>query len=75
MALELSTTEMILEGIRGIEDPEVVRQGLGDLKAILRQPQNPLVPYDEGSLSSSVEWILYQATGVSSIEDILTVKS
>ena len=72
MALELSTTEMILEGIRGIEDPEVVRQGLGDLKAILRQPQNPLVPYDEGSLSSSVEWILYQATGVSSIEDILT---
>ena len=71
MALELSATEMILEGIRGIEDPEVVRQGLGDLKAILRQPQNPLVPYDEGSLSSSVEWILYQATGVSSIEEIV----
>ena len=71
MALELSATEIILEGIRGIEDPEVGRQGLGDLKAILRQPQNPLVPYDEGSLSSSVEWILYQATGVSSIEDIV----
>ncbi len=73
MALTLSTTEMILEGIRSIEDPELVRRGLGDLKAVLRQPEHPLVPYKEGSLSSSVEWILYQANGVSTIEEIVGI--
>jgi serine/threonine-protein kinase len=30
-----------------------------------------MVPYQDGSLSSSVEWLLYQANGVSTIEDIV----
>ncbi len=44
-ALALSPTEMILDGIRSIEDPALVRESLGDLKAVLGQPKNPLVPH------------------------------
>jgi len=72
VALELSTHEMILEAARSITDPVVVREYLGDLKAVLRQPENPLVPYQEGSLSSSVQWLLYQANGISTIEEIVS---
>jgi len=71
VALEISTHEMILEAARSIKDPALARRGLGNLSAVLRQPQNPLVPYGEGSLSSSVEWILFQANGVSTIEEIV----
>ena len=71
MALELSATEAILEAARSITEPEVARRGLGDLKAVLRQPANPLLPYEDGSLSSSVEWLLFQANGVSTIEEIV----
>lgn len=71
IAVNLSVKEIILEGIRSIEDPERIRKGLGDVNAVLRQPENPLAPYTEGSLSSSVEWILYQANGVSTIQDIV----
>ena len=71
MALELSTHEMILEAARSIKDPELVRRGLGDLAAVLRQPPNPLVPYEGGNLSSSVDWILFQANGVSTMEEIV----
>lgn len=70
-ALELSIHETILEAARSIQDPELVRQGLGDLTAVLRQPPNPLVPYEEGNLSSSVEWILFQANGVSTMKEIV----
>jgi hypothetical protein len=63
---------MILDGIRSIEDPEVVHAGIGDRKAVLRQPaRSSLPPVEDGSLSSSVEWLLYQANGVASIEDIV----
>src|SRR3990172_8179416 len=71
MSLEISATEAILEAARSITEPEVARPGLGDLKAVLRQPTNPLTPYEEGSLSSSVEWLLFQANGVSTIEEIV----
>jgi serine/threonine protein kinase len=70
MAVELSTAEMILEAARSIEDVDLIREGLGDLKAVLRQPSNPLLPHD-GSVSSSLEWLLYQANGVSTIEEIV----
>jgi serine/threonine-protein kinase len=71
MSLEISATEAILEAARSITEPEVARRGLGDLKAVLRQPTNPLTPYEDGSLSSSVEWLLFQANGVSTIEEIV----
>ena len=71
MALDLSTTETILEAARTIEDLEVIRRGIGDLKAVLRQPTNPLLPFEDGSVSSSVEWLLYQANGASTIEEIV----
>ncbi len=70
-AHELSIHEMILEAARSIKDPDLVRRGLGDLTAVLRQPPNPLVPYEGGDLSSSVDWILFQANGVSTIEEIV----
>jgi len=72
VALELSTHELILEAARSFTDPAVVRGYLGGLKAVLRQPANPLVPYQEGSLSSSLEWLLYQANGISTIEEIVS---
>jgi len=71
ISVSLSTTETIVEGVRRIEDPEVIRGALGDPRGVLRQPKNPLAPYQEGSLSSSVDWILYQANGVSTIEEVV----
>jgi len=71
MALDLSATEAILAAVRNIAEPEIARRGIGDLKAVLRQPTNPLAPSVEGSLSSSVEWLLFQANGVSTIEEIV----
>ena len=71
-ALSLSVTEMILDGIRSIDDPEFVHAGIGDRKAVLRLPaRSSLTPHEDGSMSSSVEWLLYQANGVASIEDIV----
>jgi serine/threonine protein kinase len=71
-ALSLSVTDMILDGIRRIDDLEVVRTVLGDRKAVLRQPARSSHHHvEDGSMSASVEWLLYQANGVATIEDVV----
>ncbi len=71
VALQLPTAEVIYEAARGIEDSDLVRRGLGDMKAVLRQPPYSLLPY-EGSARSSFQWLLDQVNGVSTMEEIVS---
>jgi serine/threonine protein kinase len=70
--ITLMTSDVLVENDQnGGDGSEEILAVLGDLNNVLRQPKNPLTPYDDGSLSSSLEWILYQANGVSTINEIV----
>jgi curved DNA-binding protein CbpA len=71
--LSLSTADIILEGIRRIEDQEAIQRGLGDVKGILRHSENPLLLYQKISLSAAEGFVLSRVDGVSTVADIASV--
>jgi serine/threonine protein kinase len=52
MAMKLSTADVILQGIRQIRDLGTIRTLLGDLKGTISRPAEPVLPYEESSLTS-----------------------
>jgi curved DNA-binding protein CbpA len=71
--LNLSSADIILEGIRRIEDPAVIRRCLGDTRGILRHSDNPLLLYQKISLNPSEGFVLSRVDGVSSVEEIASI--
>lgn len=71
--LNLSTADIILEGIRRIEDPAVIRRGLADTRGILRHSDNPLLLYQKISLNPSEGFVLSRVDGISSVEEIASI--
>jgi serine/threonine-protein kinase len=76
MAMNLSTADIILEGIRQIQD-SVVRTLLGDLKGIINRPVKPILPYDETSLTSQEMLVLdlagSRSDGASTAADLVAI--
>jgi len=47
VAMNMAPAGAIMEGIRRIQDPVIIRNILGDLKGVIRQPNTAPLPYDE----------------------------
>ena len=73
IVLNLSTADIILEGIRRMNDLDAIRRGLGDAQAMLRHSDNPLLLYQKISLTPSEGFVLSRVDGVSTVADIAAI--
>ncbi len=63
MAMSFSTADVILEGIRQIQDSATIRALLGDLKGTISRPAKPVLPYEGSTLTSQEMHVLDLAGG------------
>jgi len=73
IVLNLSTGDIILEGIRRMNDLDGIRRGLGDSQAMLRHSDNPLLLSQKISLTPSEGFVLSRVDGVSTVSDIAAI--
>ncbi len=71
--LDLSTADIILEGIRRMKDMDAIRRGLGDLRSVLRHSENPLLLYQKISLSQPEGFVLSRVDGTTSVAEITAI--
>lgn len=67
----VATGDMILEALRGIHDPDVVRYGLGDLDRILGLSNDPLLRFQPVTLSPADGFVLSRVDGVLSAREVI----
>jgi tetratricopeptide (TPR) repeat protein len=73
MSLRLSTGEMILEAVRSIDDPDVVRFALGDIDRILGLSNDPLLRFQKIALTPADGYVLSRIDGTLSARELLQV--
>ncbi len=77
VALNLSPVDVILEGIRSIEDTDTIQNLLGDLKGIISKPDVAALPFEENALSTQERVVLDLATsradGSSTVSDLAEI--
>ncbi len=71
MSLKLSTGELILEAVRTIDDPDVVRFALGDIDRILGLSNDPLLRFQKITLTPSDGYVLSRIDGTLSARELL----
>jgi len=71
LTLKLSTGEMILEAVRLVRDPDVVRYALGDIDRVLGQSPDPLLRFQKITLTPTDGYVLSRADGTLSAREIL----
>jgi hypothetical protein len=71
LTLKLSTGEMILEAVRRVEDPDVVRYALGDIDRILALSSDPLLRFQRIALSPVDGFVLSRVDGTLSAREII----
>ena len=71
VTLKLSTGELILEAVRAVRDPDVVRYALGDLDRVLALSSDPLLRFQKLTLSPTDGFVLSRIDGVASAREIL----
>lgn len=71
LTLKLSTGEMILEAVRLVRDPDVVRYALGDIDRVLGQSTDPLLRFQKITLTPTDGYVLSRADGTLSAREIL----
>lgn len=71
ITLKLSTGEMILEAVRRIEDPDVVRYALGDIDRALAPSSDPLLRFQRIALSPTDGFVLSRVDGTLSAREIV----
>ncbi len=69
--LKVSTGEMILEAVRRVEDPDVVRFALGSIDRILGLSSDPLLRFQKVTLSPADGYVLSRVDGSSSAREII----
>lgn len=67
----LSTGEIILEAVRRIDDPAVVRYALGDIDRILAQSTDPLLRFQQITLSPVDGFLLSRVDGTLSANEVI----
>jgi hypothetical protein len=73
MALRLSTPDLIVEAVKRIDDPDVVRYHLGDLDRTLALSKNPAVKTIAISLTPLDGFVISRVDGVSTARDIIRI--
>lgn len=69
--LKLSTGEMILETVRLLQNPEVVRAALGDTNRILDLSTDPLLRFQKVTLSPTDGYVLSRVDGMMKARQIV----
>ena len=69
--LKLSTGEMILETVRLLQNPHVVRAGLGKTDRVLDLSTDPLLRFQKVTLSPTDGYVLSRVDGVMTARDII----
>jgi tetratricopeptide (TPR) repeat protein len=73
--LKLSTGEIILEAVRRVRDPDVVRYSLGDFDRVLVLSSDPLLRFQRITLSPSDGYILSRIDGTLSAREVMQLIS
>ncbi len=73
LALRFSTGEIILEAVRRIDDPDVIRYALGDVDRILGLSSDPLLRFQKITLSPGDGYILSRIDGTLSAREVMQV--
>jgi tetratricopeptide (TPR) repeat protein len=71
VTLKLSTGELILEAVRAVRDPDVVRYALGDIDRVLALSSDPLLRFQKLTLSPADGFVLSRVDGSTSAREIL----
>jgi serine/threonine protein kinase len=73
LASQLSTGEAILEATRLVQDPALVRQGLGDMNRILILSRDPLLRSQRITLTPTDGFILSRIDGTLSAREVVSL--
>jgi serine/threonine protein kinase len=73
LASQLSTGEVILEATRRVQDPALVRQGLGDMNRILILSRDPLLRSQRITLTPTDGFILSRVDGTLSAREVVSL--
>lgn len=71
--LKLSTGEMILDAVRGVRDPDVVRYALGDVDQVLVLSTDPLLRFQRITMTPIDGFILSRVDGTLTAREILKI--
>ncbi|HXK10658.1 MAG TPA: DUF4388 domain-containing protein [Vicinamibacteria bacterium] len=71
LTLKLSTGDLILEAVRAIRDPDVVRYSLGDIDRVLALSSDPLLRFQKLTLSPEDGFVLSRIDGVASAREVV----
>ena len=71
LTLKLSTGELILEAVRQVSDPDVVRYALGDLDRLLGLSSDPLLRFQKVALSPTDGFVLSRVDGTLSAREVM----
>jgi len=71
VTLKLSTGELILEAVRQVGDPDVIRYALGDLDRVLALSSDPLLRFQKVALSPADGFALSRIDGTLSAREVL----
>ncbi len=73
--LKLSTGEIILDAVRRVRDPDVVRYALGDIDRVLTLSGDPLLRFQRINLSPTDGYILSRIDGTVSVREVMQLLS
>jgi tetratricopeptide (TPR) repeat protein len=68
---KLATAEMILESVRSLKDPDLIRYHLGNVDRILTLPTDPMLRMQKVKLSPGDGYVLSRVDGSTSAREIL----
>jgi tetratricopeptide (TPR) repeat protein len=71
LTLKLSTGNLILEAVQAVHDPDVVRYALGDLDRVLCLSSDPLLRFQQLTLSPADGFVLSRVDGTASAREIM----
>jgi tetratricopeptide (TPR) repeat protein len=71
LTLKLSTGELILDAVRAVTDPDVVRYALGDIDRVLQHSPDPLLRFQKITLSPADGFVLSRVDGVTSAREVV----
>lgn len=73
ITLKLSTGQMILEAVRRVRGPDVVRYGLGSLDRFLALSSDPLLRFQRITLSPAEGFVLSRVDGLTSARQVFQI--
>lgn len=75
LTLEVSTGDLILEAVRAVREPRVVRAALGDTERLLELASDPLLRFQKLTLTPADGFVLALIDGTTSASELLKTVS